>query len=236
MGGETPKTLLPVAGHGPLLHYILAGLKTAGIDDLMIVSGHRPQEIRSFVTSEWGEEGVTFVRNMRYASWGNFHSVRVALDQSPGMDVLIVNSDVIVHPDVYSRVAASPGDLVLAVQQRLHLDEEDMRVHLDGDRVVQIGKSLPLRTSDGEYAGVSLLRPAAARVYNEISTDLEWRAQTHGYYEDVYGTMLAYVDARAARVGPNEYAEIDSPEDVPAAAAVIEQNPDAWVTAASTAS
>src|SRR6187402_2145552 len=102
MGGGTPKTLIPVSdGQGPLLQYILEGLKKAAIDDLLVVTGHRAEEVETFVTDSWGSDDVTFVRNMRYASWGNFHSVRVALDASPASDVLVVNSDIVVHPDVY---------------------------------------------------------------------------------------------------------------------------------------
>jgi choline kinase len=185
--------------------------------------------VQDFVATRSGIPSVTFVRNARYASWGNFHSVRVALDQSPGMDVLVVNSDVVVHPEVYRRTADAPGALVLAVLRSRHLDEEDMRVELSGDRVVAIGKDLKMPLSHGEYAGVSLLRPEAAQLYGELSTELEWRARTTLYYEDVYGLMIERkVDTRAARVEPGEYAEVDTPEDVAAAVAVVEAHSGAW--------
>jgi choline kinase len=229
MGGATPKTLLPVDGKEPLLHYILAGLARAGVDDVLFVTGHRSDEIEKYVGSHPAASTVSFVRNARYASWGNFHTVRVALDQSPGMDVMVVNSDVVVHPDVYARVAAAPGDLVLAVQRSRRLDQEDMRVRLSGDRVLAIGKDLLMPLSQGEYAGVSLLRPDAARVYTEVSTELEWRAHTNLYYEDVYGLMIERrVDAHAAPVEPGEYAEVDTPHDLAAAVAVIDRHEPSW--------
>lgn len=229
MGGGTPKTLLPLDGKEPLLHYILEGLAVAGVDDLLVVTGHRPEEIQEFVTNRGRIPTVAFIRNARFASWGNFHSVRVALDQSPGMDVMVVNSDVVVHPLVYRRVAEASGELVLAVQRSRRLDQEDMRVQLTGDRVVAIGKQLQMPLSHGEYAGVSLLRHEAARLYSQISTALEWRAQTDLYYEDVYGLMIERnLDTRAGDVEAGAYAEVDTPEDVPAAVAVIEGNPGAW--------
>lgn len=236
MGGATPKTLLPIGEHAPLLYYILHGLAAAGIDDLLVVTGHRPQEIQDYVAKESPIAAVSFVRNSRYASWGNFHSVRVAIDQSPGMDVLVVNSDVVVHPSVYSDVAATRGALVLAVQKRHGLDAEDMRVELSRDRVVDIGKDLRMPLSHGEYSGVSLLRPDAAAVYLDIATDLEWRAQTNEYYEGVYRMVLArHVDARAALVDEGRYAEVDTPDDVAAAASVIESNVEAWPAASDVA-
>jgi choline kinase len=228
MGGDQPKTLTPVGGNETLLHYILAGLRIAGITDLLVVTGHGREAMQEAVTAEWGAENAVFIFNGRYASWGNFHSVRLAVDQTPGSDLLVVNSDVIVPPDVYRRVTAVQGDLVLAVQRRQGLDPEDMRVQVDNHRVVAIGKSLKMVRSHGEYAGVSLLRPRGARLYADICTDLEWRALTTLYYEDIYANMLTRVDARAAFVMPGEYAEVDEPKDLPAAGAVVQAYSARW--------
>jgi len=224
MGGEKPKTIIPMGDHEPPLHYILKGLKRAGIDDLMVVTGFMPEAVKSYVTEHWGEANVTYVRNPRYASWGNFHSARLALDQSPSFDLMIVNCDVVVNPDVYERVTATDGDLVLAVEQRYGLDKEDMRVRLDGRRVTDIGKDLEMQFSAGEFCGVSLLRGNAQALYRELATSIEWQRTSDIYYEDVYKQMLGQVMARAAEVRPGEYAEIDTPEDVAAALDVIERH------------
>ena len=228
MGGRESKTLIPVWGHEPLLYYILAGLRKAGVDDLLVVTGFRADSVQEYVTRIWGADDVKFVFNARYASWGNFHSVRMALEQSVGHPVLVVNSDVVVHPDVYKRTVEAEGDLVLTVERRHRLDEEDMRVEIKGTRVMQIGKHLKMARSHGEYTGVSLLRPYAAAMDQENATELEWRAATDGYYEDLYGMMLERVDARAVNVTEGEYAEVDNPRDLEAAAHVIRRFPDAW--------
>jgi choline kinase len=110
-----------------------------------------------------------------------------------------------------------------------------MRVELDGDKVRQIGKHVKMPRSHGEYAGVSLLRPPAARRYAGIATDWEWSAQTSGYYEDVYADMLDDVDCRAAFVRQDEYAEVDLPEDMTAAMDVVAAHRDEWATAEATA-
>jgi choline kinase len=228
MGGGLPKTLLPVNGHEPLLHYALAGLKKSGIDNLMVVTGHERSAVEEFVIERWGETNVTFVFNARYASWGNFHSLRVAIDQSPGWELLVVNSDVVVHPDVYRRTATGSGELVLAVEKRRRLDEEDMRIELKANTVRAIGKHIPMRLSAGEFDGVSLLRPAASTLYSNIASDVEWTRRTNIYYEDVYQMMLDKIDARAVFVEPGEYAEVDVPVDMARAEQVIASHLDAW--------
>jgi choline kinase len=227
MGGAGPKTLIPIDDDKPLLHFILDGLARAGVEDLLVVTGFGATEVQEYVGEHWSGD-ATYVFNARWASWGNFHSVRMALEQSPGYDVLVVNCDVVVTPDVYKRTAESPGDLVLAVQRRPNLDEEDMRVELNGDRVMQVSKSVKKARSHGEYAGVSLVRPEAAAAYMEVATNWEWDANTAGYYEDVYGATLDKLDVRAAFVRADEYAEVDTPDDVSDAVTVITNNRDAW--------
>ena len=154
--------------------------------------------------------------------------MRVAVDSAPADDLLVVNCDVIVHPEVFRRVLDTPGDLVLAVEKRLKLDDEDMRVHLEGDSIRGIGKHLSRAHSHGEFCGVSLLRRDARRLYQETSTDIEWSSETSIYYEDVFARMFGSLDARAAYVNQGEYAEVDEPSNVASANAVIERYADEW--------
>jgi choline kinase len=229
MGGRSPKSLVAVGEHEPLMHYLLRGLEAAGAADLLVVTGFGADPVAAFVRARWSGD-ATFAFNARWASWGNFHSVRVALDQSPGAEVIVVNSDVVVHPEVFRRVIDAEGDLVLAVQPRERLEAEDMRVLLDGDLVRAIGKDLA-PGAHGEFCGVSAIRPSAARAYLEAATEAEWRADTGIYYEDVYARILPRVEARAAAVGLGEYAEVDEPADLRAAADVIARHSDAWAAA-----
>ena len=198
----------------------------------MGVTGHGRGHIEEYVNENWRGDKPTFVFNARFASWGNFHSVRVALDQSPGMDLLVVNSDVVVAPDVYGRVTETDGDLVLAVEKRMRLDEEDMRVQLEGRSVRAIGKDLPMGLSHGEFTGVSLLRPDAARAYLDVATNSEWSSTTHIYYEDIYAAMIPLVRVASATVREGEYAEVDAPSNVPDAIKVIATHQGSWPASA----
>ena len=229
MGGERHKSLIPLDGDEPLMHYILEGLKGVSVEKLLVVTGWRHDDLESYIGERWQGE-VTYARNPRYASWGNFHSLRIAVDQSPADTLLVVNCDVVVHPDVYARVQETDGELVLAVEQRARLDEEDMRVRLSGTSVLGIGKHLPRAHGHGEFCGVSLLRTDAKRAYADVASEVEWQGRTSIYYEDVYAEILDRVEARAARVEPGEYAEVDEPADVAGAAAVISKHGSVWRT------
>lgn len=228
MGGAEPKSLIPLDDKEPPLHYLLKGLAKTGIDDLLVITGFGFQALEAYLVEHSEGLQVAYVRNTRYASWGNFHSVRMALDQSPGMNVLVLNSDIVVAPAVLERAVASDADLVLAVQRRRRLVAEDMRVELEGDTVKAIGKDIKMVRSHGEFCGVSMIRPRAARVYGDIATSVQWTAETALYYEDVYARMLGSIEARATAVEEDEYAEVDSPEDVSGAVAVVELHEQSW--------
>ena len=227
MGGAEHKSLIPIDGKDPLMYYILGGLKRAGVEKILIVTGWRHGDLESFVGERWKGE-ATFARNPRYGSWGNFHSLRIAIDQTPADNLLVVNCDVIVHPDVYKRTLEMEGDLVLAVERRLRLDEEDMRVHLQGNSIRGIGKDLSRAHSHGEFCGVSFLRDDAKKAFADISSNVEWQGRTSIYYEDVYGEMLDRIDAFASTVETGEYAEVDEPADLAAASDVITRHDSVW--------
>jgi len=226
LGGDAPASLTRIQGQ-PLLHYTLQGLKQSGVEDLLVVTGFKPSGVQEFVTENWSGD-ATFVFNARYASWGNFHSVRMALDQSPGMDVMVVDSDLLVHPDVLGRVAGAQGDLVVPVERRHRFGAEDMRVTLSGNRVRAIGKGIKQAHTHGEFVGVSVIRPAAARLYADVSTDQQWFARTNIPYEDVYNLILSGIDAHAVDAQAGEYVKVTGPDDVPAAELVLERHAGAW--------
>jgi choline kinase len=107
-----------------------------------------------------------------------------------------------------------------------------MRVSLDGSTVTGIGKTLEMKGSHGEFAGVSLLRPLAASLFADIATRLEWSAETSLYYEDVYARMLGSCDVRAVPVAAGEYAEVDEPADLEQAGVVLDAHAPAWAESA----
>jgi molybdenum cofactor cytidylyltransferase len=84
MGGR-PKPLLQLAGV-PLIRRSLIALSGAGVDELVVVLGHRADEIEPAVS----EFPVTVVRNPRYAE-GQMSSVRAGLDALAGkLDAIVI--------------------------------------------------------------------------------------------------------------------------------------------------
>src|SRR3546814_3879347 len=103
-------------------------------------------------------------------------------------DILLLNSDTLCSLPVLQALLASPAAPVsLAVDHKDRYDDDDMKVQLDGGRLLDIGKKLPPERVQGESIGMlyfrgdgprrfvaaleaAMLDPAAIR---------QWRSEEH---------------------------------------------------------
>lgn len=144
--GHVSKPLAEVAGR-PLLLRAITGLAEAGVDDVIVVLGHRAAEIEAALGG-WALPAS--VRTVTVADPALPNGVS-ALAAAPLVRdrALLVMADHIVEPELYRRVAVSPADdgaLLLGIDRRIGhtwIDEDDVtRVRTEGDAIVAIGKGL----------------------------------------------------------------------------------------------
>jgi CTP:molybdopterin cytidylyltransferase MocA len=89
------KALLPIAGTAALKR-ILDTLCAAGIPDIVLVLGHRAEELRAHV-ARWHGERVRCVTNDRYGEEVNILSTDIGVDALPHPEAgyLIAETDVV---------------------------------------------------------------------------------------------------------------------------------------------
>lgn len=211
--GGAPKVLTEVGGEA-LIHRATRLLAEAGVRELVVVLGHERARVREALTS--GPLPVRFVVNPLYAETQTFFSLMLTRPLVEGEAFLKLNGDVILEPEVLERVLACGAPVAMAVDERVRLDEEAMKVSCDaGRRVLRVGKSLPLASAYGESIGVEKIEPGAqARLFDAFeraARDGERRA----YYEDVFDRVITSSALRfeAVPVGGLRWAEIDDPTD-----------------------
>jgi len=146
-GRDTPKPLVEVADV-PVMHRTIAGLLHAGIDDVVVVTGHRAVEIKASVAVAFGDDDrIRFVANDRY-ELANGVSVLVgarAVRESP---FLVTMSDHLLSRSVFALAASheppADGATLLvdpAVDAVFDIDDAT-KVWAEGGRLVRIGKQL----------------------------------------------------------------------------------------------
>src|SRR3546814_1782727 len=79
-------------------------------------------------------------------------------------DFLLLNSDTLFSLPVLQALLASPAAPVsLAVDHKERYDDDDMKVQLDGSRLLDIGKKLPPERVQGESIGMLYFRGEGPR-------------------------------------------------------------------------
>jgi choline kinase len=211
-----PKTLLPLADDRAILDLVLANLRTVGIDDVLIVAGFAVERLEERVPELERRHGVRLelVRNERGEEWNNAYSLWLAR-RAFAESALVVNGDT-VHPSSVeeSLLEARGPDVLLAVDDCKQLGAEEMKVAMQADRVVRIGKDLDPADAAGEYIGVALVEAQAAE---PLARALEaiWRRDPSLYYEDGFQELVERGGrVGAAPIGMIDWVEVDDSADL----------------------
>jgi choline kinase len=214
---DLPKTLLPVDGERTILDVALGNLKRAGLDKAVVVTGFAAGRIdeRKDEFEERHDIEVELCFNPKAEEWNNAYSLWIARDYF-AEGVLLVNGDTVHPASVEETLLAGRGEpIVIAVDDVKPLGEEEMKVHLSGEGLLdRINKALDPATAQGEYIGLTLIEPEAAE---DLATALEatWQRDPQLYYEDGF-QEFADRGGRVgtAPIGDVEWVEVDNHEDL----------------------
>jgi choline kinase len=150
-----PKCLVEVCGR-TLLDWQLATLRACGIDDIVVVTGYRGEQIRP--------AGVRSYENRDYDSTNMVHTLWCAEQELTG-EVVVSYSDIVFEPRVLQALLDEPGDLAVAVdlgwerywRQRFDdplEDAETLRLDARGC-IVDIGRrAQDLSEIEAQYIGL----------------------------------------------------------------------------------
>ncbi len=214
---ELPKTLLTVDGDRTILDVALGNFAAVGLDEAVIVTGFASERIDERLPALQDRYGlrIATVFNPKALEWNNAYSLWCAREHF-ARGVLLANGDTVHPASVEETLLAARGtDLVLAVDQEKPLGEEEMKVHVRADGLLdRINKALDPATAQGEYIGVTLIEPAAAEpLADALKATFERDPQL--YSEDGF-QELADRGGRVgiAPIGAVEWVEVDDHADL----------------------
>lgn len=223
--GGLPKCMVPVGGV-PLIDRMIERVAEAGIDQVIVVTGHRAGDVDAHLAaaSHPLARAAVRVHNPRYAEWGNFYSLLVA-EQAVGGDGFVkLDGDVLMDGQLLPRLLAAPGPGALAIDARGGLGAEEMKARVDeGGRIVELNKRMDPARALGEFVGIERIdAELAPRVWRQLA-DLIDRGETDEYYERAYELLMqAGVRFSVADVSSVTWCEIDDAGDLAAAEALLQ--------------
>ncbi|HNQ80529.1 MAG: phosphocholine cytidylyltransferase family protein [Acidobacteriota bacterium] len=211
----TPKCLLSFGGK-TILERCLEGLRSAGIGEILLVTGYHRELIERFVRDR-GIEGIVFVVNEAYARTNTAVSLNLALKRVSS-DVVVVNGDVLFHPSILAELVALPVSHGAAVDADISMDGEEVKVIVRGGRIVRIGKDLNPKDSLGEAIGLYKIGRDSIADLIRIYDGLEAKGEREHFFEKGFD-ILNGKDAGEDRsfgvflTRGRPWVEIDTPED-----------------------
>jgi len=220
---NVPKCLLEVAGR-PILARALEHLVSAGVCEVILVTGFHEEKIRDFVQAHGITIPVTFVSNTSFDVTNNAYSLLLTRELVAADEFVLLDSDIVFERSVLGEVLRSTWPDCLALRSTAGLGDEEMKCELGIDGcVVSIGKDVPVAHAGGESIGIERFGPTTSSRLFEV---LDQRVAAGGegeYYEDSLqqmideGLLLWAVSVRGF------CAEIDTIEDLERVNSALEQ-------------
>ncbi len=211
---DLPKCMVPVGGV-PLIDRMIARIGEAGIDDVVVISGHCHEALAGHLAASTDRRAraAQVVFNRRFAEWGNFYSLLVAEPALAGDGFLKLDGDVLLGPAVLPALLAAPGPAVLAVDRKVKLGAEEMKVRVRCGRVVEINKTMDPELADGENLGIAKFGPEGARVLIEEMDALVAAGEHKAWVPRAFQAFALRRPLYAVGTRGYPWTEIDFPED-----------------------
>ena len=154
---EMPKCLLSIHGK-TLVEWQIEALCECGVEEIIVVTGYHAEKVDEVILQAYGRGRIKTLYNPVYAVTDNMVSCWAARHEMKE-DFIILNGDTLFEAAVLKRLLVSPEHPVTVVIDHKEIyDTDDMKVELDGARLVRIGKNIAPARAHGESIGMILFR------------------------------------------------------------------------------
>ena len=195
---DRPKCLIELAGQ-TLLDWQLDHLAAAGVQEFVIVTGFRDDQVEASLSRRTDNLSVRTMFNPFYQVADNLGTVWVAKDAFVG-DCLVLNGDTIISKELAETVvgAGVPGITVTVDESDGDYDDDDMKVVRDSDgRLRRIGKQLGSSSSDAESIGMIVFRQdGAQRFVDAVDAMMRTPDGTSNWYLKVIDALAVCGESR----------------------------------------
>ncbi len=226
---EIPKALLDIGGQ-TLIGRQIDALASAGLRDFVVITGFRPELMEEALARIAARDGVNVrtIYNPFYAVADNLASCWMARHEMTE-DFIQVNGDNVFRAEL-AEALLSRGEapVHVAIARKEKYDADDMKVMLQGERLTEIGKTLPLETVDAEALGFYVFRGEGVAKYRET---LEEMIREPGGLQQWFPAAVHRLAKRlpiaTCDLSGHEWCEVDYPRDLAEARRMVERWKDA---------
>lgn len=209
---DLPKCLVSVAGK-PILDHQLEALWRNGIEDVFVVAGFQHEAIARRLAAIGESRRPKLILNPFWSvssSIGSVWAAREFLDEP----FCLINGDTIFDAPLFGSALARAGGGISLLVDKGPLELDDMRVEVDGDRIVAVSKALPNDANLLRSLGM-IVSAEPGGGYRGALERIIAQPQGHlSYHHDIIDMLAKEEVVRAVRVDSGHWREIDLPEDI----------------------
>lgn len=213
---DVPKALLDIGGV-PLIERQIRALSKAGIQDFAVVTGYGSAKMEEALESVGRSQRVSIrtVFNPFYLVADNLASCWIARAEMNG-DFIQVNGDNVFRADLVENLLANASDLAtVAISRKPRYDADDMKIMLDGERLTEIGKSLPVESVDAEAIGFYVFKGPSVDSYRKVLDQAIQEPQgLRHWFPFAVGRLAKIVNVTVCDVSRFQWCEVDYPVDL----------------------
>jgi len=194
---DTPKCLIDISGKCSLGR-MLKNFKYSGINKIIIISGYWSSTIESYILSEeFADLDINVIYNANWENTNNAYSLRMA----------------VCYQDLIKELIDYPNKNAMGIVRKKELNEEDMKVQLDGGKVAKVSKELPINQSFGEFTGIFKMSRKLTPFFKD-DLDIVLSKNPNAWFEHALVGLCEQKSMWAKDVSHYPYIEIDFPEDL----------------------
>ncbi len=130
-------------------------------------------------------------------------------------DFVILNGDTVIEPSIFQTLMASPkAPITVTIDKKESYDSDDMKVHLKGTRLLEIGKTLAAERTNGGSIGMLLFRGEG-----RSSSPIRWRHLMYTpegvkwWYLRAIGQIAEHHQVETCSIEGKLWGEVDFPAD-----------------------
>ena len=219
-----PKCLIEFNGR-TLLDRQLDTLEANGVQEAVVVTGFHDELVNETVARRSGGPKVRAIFNPFYKVADNTGSLFMARDELDG-DVLVWNGDTLVSDALMAKVVRNDrAGICVTIDRKDSYDEDDMKVIRDENdgRLRAIGKRIA-EGVNAESIGLLAFRDGGAERFREaIEAAMRTSEGTTIWYLRVIHHLAQSSEVWTLDIKGEEWGEVDFPEDVERAEALVQR-------------
>lgn len=212
---DCPKCLLSIDSRA-MIELQIEHLFACGVDEIAVVVGFRAGAVDIFLDS-LARPGLTIrsVFNPFFKVADNLGSCWMARSEMD-RDFVLLNGDTLFEPAVLDSLLAAPkAPVTLTIDRKDGYDSDDMKVRLDGTRLVEVGKSLTSQKIDGESIGMTrFIGEGPQRFVNKLNEIMHTPDGIDWWYLKAIGALADQGLVETHSIEGLTWGEVDFKEDL----------------------